>query len=613
MARNKFDVDENLESPFSFQHLKRAMKYVKKHAFKMILALVLSAISSVVALFGPKIMQWALDDAVPNKDMVMLGWLAVFYTVIVLVGIVFTTIRARIMAHVSTEIVYDIREDLFAHLQRLPFSYYDSRPAGKILVRVINYVNSVSDMLSNGIINSILEIINVIFIVVFMYSTDPLLATVVVAGLPLFVAVILYIKPKQRKYWQNQSNKNSNYNAYLAESIDGVRVSQLFARQEENISIMRRLIEACRAAWLKAIYVGNAVWLSSELVSQIVFTVMYIAGVYWVGGAMVSFGVLLAMGQYVSRFWQPITNLANIYNMFINNIAYLERIFETMDEPVVVDDVPGAKALPPIRGEVEFRDVTFAYEPGINVLENIGFTVKAGESVALVGPTGAGKTTVVNLISRFYNLTGGQILLDGEYDIAEATLRSLREQMGIMLQDSFIFSGTIMDNIRYGRLDATDEEVEAAARAVRAHDFIAEMDKGYNTEVNERGSRLSQGQRQLISFARTLLSDPKILILDEATSSIDTRTERLLQEGIAALLKGRTSFIIAHRLSTIKSCDKIMYIADRHIQECGSHEELMARRGLYYKLYTAQSREQGVLPAEEPDAEGKPVSVAASN
>lgn len=613
MARNKFDVDENLESPFSFQHLKRAMKYVKKHAFKMILALVLSAISSVVALFGPKIMQWALDDAVPNKDMVMLGWLAVFYTVIVLVGIVFTTIRARIMAHVSTEIVYDIREDLFAHLQRLPFSYYDSRPAGKILVRVINYVNSVSDMLSNGIINSILEIINVIFIVVFMYSTDPLLATVVVAGLPLFVAVILYIKPKQRKYWQNQSNKNSNYNAYLAESIDGVRVSQLFARQEENISIMRRLIEACRAAWLKAIYVGNAVWLSSELVSQIVFTVMYIAGVYWVGGAMVSFGVLLAMGQYVSRFWQPITNLANIYNMFINNIAYLERIFETMDEPVVVDDVPGAKALPPIRGEVEFRDVTFAYEPGINVLENIGFTVKAGESVALVGPTGAGKTTVVNLISRFYNLTGGQILLDGEYDIAEATLRSLREQMGIMLQDSFIFSGTIMDNIRYGRLDATDEEVEAAARAVRAHDFIAEMDKGYNTEVNERGSRLSQGQRQLISFARTLLSDPKILILDEATSSIDTRTERLLQEGIAALLKGRTSFIIAHRLSTIKSCDKIMYIADRHIQECGSHEELMAQRGLYYKLYTAQSQEQGVLPAEEPDAEGKPASVAVSN
>lgn len=595
MARNKFDVDETLESPFSFAHLRRAFKYIRRHRWQMVGALLLSGMASVAGLFGPKIMQWTLDDAVPNKDYALLGKLAVFFAVLTLISILFTTIRSRIMAYVSQDIIYDIREDLFAHLQKLPFSYYDSRPAGKILVRVINYVNSVADMLSNGIINMVLEIINIIFIVIFMFSTNVTLSWIIVAGLPLFVAVIVILKPRQRKAWQVQSNKNSNYNAYLAESIDGVRVSQLFSRQEENIGIMRRLAEACRKAWMKAMYINNSVWLSSELLTQIVFTVMYIAGVYWLGGSFVTFGVILAMGNYVSRFWQPITNLANIYNNFINNIAYLERIFETMDEPVVVDDLPGAAELPEIQGKVTFQDVTFAYEPGINILENINFTAEAGQSIALVGPTGAGKTTVVNLISRFYNLTGGAILVDDEHDISRVTLHSLRTQMGIMLQDSFIFSGTIMDNIRYGRLNATDQEVMEAAKAVRAHDFITEMEKGYYTEVNERGSRLSQGQKQLIAFARTLLSDPKILILDEATSSIDTKTERLLQEGIQALLKGRTSFIIAHRLSTIKNCDKILYIGNRSILEEGSHDELLAKKGLYYHLYTAQAQDQGVM------------------
>lgn len=592
MARNKFDVDENLESPFSFSHLKRAMKYIGKHRAYMLLALLLSALASVSSLFVPKLMEWVLDDAVPNKDVGLLLRLAGAFAGIIAVVILFTTVRSRIMAHVSQEIIYDIRKDLFSHLQKLPFSYYDSRPAGKILVRVINYVNSVSDILSNGIINVILEIINIVFIICFMYATNALLATIIVAGLPFFAAVILYLKPRQRRAWQNQSNKNSNYNAYLAESIDGVKVSQLFVRQEENMSIMRRLSEACRAAWMKAMYISNAVWFSSEIITQIVFTVMYIAGVYWMGGAMVSFGVILAMGQYVSRFWQPITNLANIYNSFINNIAYLERIFETMDEPVTVDDAPDAEPLPPITGEVRYEDVTFGYEPGVNVLEDVSFHIRPGESIALVGPTGAGKSTVVSLLCRFYNLNGGKILLadqeGAEHDIARCTLHSLRSQLGIMLQDSFIFSGTILDNIRYGRLDATDEEVEAAAKAVRAHDFIVQMDQGYHTVVGERGGSLSQGQKQLIAFARTLLCDPRILILDEATSSIDTKTERLLQEGIQTLLKGRTSFIIAHRLSTIKNCDKIFYISDKGILEAGSHDELMARGGLYYALYTAQ-------------------------
>jgi len=593
MARNKFDVDEKLESPFQWKHMKRAGAYIARHKWKMILALLLSALSSISALFIPKITQWVLDEAVPNKDTEMILRMALSFAGIVLIGIVFTTIRSRIMAHVSQDIIFDIRQDLFAHLQKLPFTYYDSRPAGKILVRVINYVNSVSDILSNGIINMLLEIINLVFIVIFMYTTDAKLATIILAGLPLFVTIVVILKPRQRKAWQNQSNKNSNYNAYLAESIDGVRVSQLFDRQEINQGIMQGLAAACRKAWMKAIYISNAVWLSSETITQIVLTFLYIAGVYWMGGGtMATFGVISAMGQYVSRFWQPITNLANIYNSFVNNIAYLERIFETMDEPVTVDNAANAEILPPISGSVDYEDVTFAYDEGINILEHVDLHVRAGESIALVGPTGAGKSTIVNLLCRFYNLSGGRILMHdrdgGTHDISKVTLQSLRSQLGIMLQDSFIFSGTLMDNIRYGRLDATDAEIYEAAKRVRADDFIRQMPQGYQTVVQERGGNLSQGQKQLLSFARTLLSDPAVLILDEATSSIDTNTERLLQAGIQEMLKGRTSFIIAHRLSTIKNCDRILYIGNKGIMESGSHDELMAKKGLYYQLYTAQ-------------------------
>ncbi|MBP3389293.1 MAG: ABC transporter ATP-binding protein [Clostridia bacterium] len=591
--RNTFEVDEKLETPFNWQHFKRALVYAKTYSGGMIGAMIISLFGSVIGMFLPKIMQWTLDDAVPNKDVKLLLWLLVAYVAVLLLNILCTLIRSRIMVKVSQGIIFDIRRDLFAHLQKLPFTYYDNRPAGKILVRVVNYVNSVSDMLSNGIVNMLLEILNLIVIAVFMFQTNARLAAVIVAGLPFFMGVIFFLKPRQRRTWQQHSNKRSNFNAYLAESIDGVRVSQLFAREEENISIMRRLLEACRKTWMPTIYYSNAVWFSSEMLTQIVFTFLYIVGVFWLGGGeMVTFGVILAMSQYVSRFWTPITNLANIYNNFVNNIAYLERIFETMDEPVTVDDAPDAYELPAIRGDVTYEDVTFGYEEDIPILKHIHFHVKAGESIALVGPTGAGKTTVVSLISRFYNLNGGRILLDGEHDIAKVTLNSLRTQTGVMLQDSFIFNGTIMDNIRYGRLDATNEEVEAAAKAVCADGFIRQMKRGYYTLVSERGGGLSQGQKQLIALARTLLSDPRVLILDEATSSIDTQTEQLLQQGINTLLKGRTSFIIAHRLSTIRHCDRIFYVGDKSILESGSHEELMAKKGLYYELYTAQMQKE---------------------
>ena len=455
--------------------------------------------------------------------------------------------------------------------------------------RVINYVNSVSDALSNGIINFILEIFNLILIAVFMFMCDVRLSLVVMAGIPLFLIIVLVIKPAQRRAWQDVSNKSSNLNAYLHESLDGMKITQAFTREEENAKIYNKLNTKMYKSWMKAQYTSNLVWFSVNNISTWVVGAMYLVGFSLLGPA-VQIGTLIAISAYAWRFWQPILQLSNLYNTFINAVAYLERIFEMIDEPVLVDDAPDATELPPIKGDVTFDDVTFSYDGSINVLEHFNLDVKAGESIALVGPTGAGKTTVVNLISRFYNINSGRVLVDG-HDISKVTLHSLRAQMGIMLQDSFIFSGTIMDNIRYGRLDATDEEIIAAAKTVRAHEFISEMPDGYYTQVNERGSRLSQGQKQLIAFARTLLSDPKILVLDEATSSIDAKTERLLQEGLQALLKGRTSFIIAHRLSTIKNCDRILYISNKGIAESGSHDELMEQKGHYYQLYTAQLEE----------------------
>lgn len=587
MARNRYDVDEVLETPFDFGHLKRAFVYMKKYRKKMIIAFILSVFAAVSGLLGPMITKYALDHTIPEGNKKELVLLAILLVGTFMIAVVLSNIRSRIMTVVGQDIIFDIRKDLFAHLQKLPFQYYDDRPHGKILIRVVNYVNSVSDMLSNGFINVILELLNMVFILVFMLITSVKLTLVVLAGLPLFAIVMFSIKKHQRRAWQDNSNKSSNMNAYLQENIMGARVTQIFVREEENAAIFDRLSKKYRKSWMRAVIFSNLVWPSTDNISTLVRAAIFAVGLLVMAPAAISLGTIAAMTSYASQFWQPIMNLSNIFNNFINNIAYLERIFETLDEPVDIDDKPNAHKMKDITGNISFEDVTFAYEEGKNVLENVSFDVKAGESIALVGPTGAGKSTIVSLLSRFYDVNKGRITIDGE-DISEVTLNSLRSQMGIMLQDSFIFSGTIADNIRYGRLDATDEEIRNACKTVCADEFISEMKNGYQTEVNERGSMLSGGQKQLISFARTLLSDPKILVLDEATSSIDAKTERLLQQGLNELLKGRTSFIIAHRLSTIKNCDKIMYINNKGITECGSHEELLAKKGDYYHLYTSQ-------------------------
>ncbi|MBQ7324364.1 MAG: ABC transporter ATP-binding protein [Clostridia bacterium] len=584
--RNKYDVDESLEQGFDFSKLKRSIVYVKPYAKLMLLALGLSMLGSLLGLATPILLQKAMDVAIPNGDINMVVKLALASLGLVVVATIFGAIRGVIMSYCGQSIVYDIRKDVFDHLQILPFSYYDSRPHGKILVRVVNYVNSVSDSLTNGLVNAILELLNLFFITGYMFSINVRLSLIILSGMPVLLAFILLLKNVQKKANFDNNNKNSNLTAYTCEAIEGVKVSQIFRRQKENQKIYGRLNREYQKAWYKAAYLNNMMGPVTENLKQWVLCLVYIGGILWISPS-VEIGVLIAMATYASKFWQPVISLANIYNNLIKTMSYLERIFQTIDEPVDICDGPEAKPLPDMQGRVEFQNVRFAYEKDYYVLKGVDLTVEKGQRIALVGPTGSGKSTIVNLISRFYNVTEGKLLIDG-VNINDITLHSLRSQMGIMLQDSFIFTGTIADNIRYGKLDATDEEIRAAARAVCADEFISQMEQGYDTPVTERGGMLSQGERQLIAFARTMVSDPAILILDEATSSIDAKTEKLLQQGIEKLMENRTSFVIAHRLSTIRNCDKILYIDGGEIKEAGTHDELMAKKGYYYRLSTAQ-------------------------
>lgn len=577
------------------KHLKRLYSYIKPHRRDMLLTILVMLVSSALSMLTPILLQRIIDECLPNSsngyagDIPHLILICILLLLTTLIIVMILRYKIKVTARLGQNMIHEIRSDIFNHIQELPFSYFDERPHGKIQVRVVNYVNSLSDLLSNGIVNTITDLCSLFFIVGFMMTLSVRLALVCLAGIPLLFTLVFIIKKKQRIAWQISSNKSSNLNAYIAESINGIRVTQSFVREDENIRIFNTLSSGYSSAWMNAVKLNFLLWPAIDNISTWTTCAIYALGVYWISNAVegITVGVVIAMTGYISRFWAPINTLAGFYNSLLTAMSYLERIFETIDEPVLIKDRIDAGEMPPIHGEVEFRNVSFSYEEGVPVLKGVSFHVSPGESYAIVGPTGAGKSTIINLISRFYNLNSGEILIDG-IDINSVTIRSLRAQMGVMLQDSFIFSGTIMDNIRYGNMTATDDQVIAAAQAVCAHDFIVRLENGYLTEVNERGSRLSAGQRQLISFARALLADPKILILDEATSSIDTETEILLQQGLATLLQNRTSFIIAHRLSTIKNADCIMYVDDGQIQEKGSHDELMEQKGAYYRLFMSQ-------------------------
>ena len=589
MARNKYDIDETLQSEFSFSHFKRLATYIRPYRKDMIFTIILNTISAALGMVTPIFLMIIMDDYIPAKNIKGIIWISILLLVIYLVISFIIAAKTTITSRLGQNIIHTIRSDIFRHLQELPFSYYDDKPHGKIQVRVVNYVNGLSDLLSNGIVNTITDLISLFFIVGFMLYINVRLTLICLVGLPLLMAMIFIIKKKQRVAWQQSSNKSSNLNAYIAESINGIRVTQSFTREEENIKIFYSLSGDYRVAWMKAVKLNFLLWPAIQNISTWTNVAVFVLGIAWIdqGVKGITVGVLVAITGYIGRFWAPINTLASFYNSLLTAVSYLERIFETIDEPVLVKDIEDAVEMPTIKGEVEFKDVTFSYEDDVKILNGINFKAKVGDTIAIVGPTGAGKTTIINLISRFYNLDSGIINIDG-VDISKVTIKSLRKQMGVMLQDSFIFSGTIMDNIRYGNMEATDEQVMEAAKTVCAHEFIMSMENGYETQVNERGSRLSVGQRQLISFARALLADPKILILDEATSSIDTETEILLQEGLGRLLANRTSFIIAHRLSTIKNADCILYVDGGLIQEMGNHEELVEKGGRYHELYLSQ-------------------------
>ena len=587
MAFNSYKQDEKSIERSKTQTLLRLFSYLMAYRGTIFVVLLIMGYGVVISLLNPLIMEQAVDKYIAKGNLPGLYGLLGTALCLNLLLVVTVKLRMYLMAKVCNRILLTIRQELYTNIQTLDFAFFDSRPTGKILSRIIGDINSLKDVLSNCVTTMIPDGFTVIAVVVIMICKNPKLALASLLPIPFMAAGMFYIELKAHPRWQLFRKKSANLNAFVHEDMAGIRIIQSFHAQDETRETFGELVKEHWDAFMYAVRMSDAFGSVIDLSWGLGCILLYFTGIVILGADKVSIGTFIAFAAYLNMFWQPIHNISNFYNQLVTNIAGAERIFEIMDTKPAIADANGVHEMPEMKGEVCFEHVSFSYEDQVKVLDDVSFCVRPGETIALVGPTGAGKSTIVHLISRFYDVQQGKVLIDGE-DVKEVSIKSLRSQMGIMTQDNYLFSGTIRDNIRYGKLDATDEEIEAAAKAVNAHEFIMNLEKGYDTELSERGGGLSIGQKQLLAFARTMVSMPRILILDEATSSIDTKTELLVQSGIEHLLKGRTSFVIAHRLSTIQKADRIFVIEDGRIVEEGGAKELMEKKGVYYQLYMAQ-------------------------
>jgi len=589
---------------FNPRVVKRLLDYLRPHRLSVIWALILVCVTSGMHLIGPYLLKVAIDDyLVEQQDVAGLSMVCIGLLLTLLIAWGSQAGESYTMASVTQRVLKRIRDQLFQKINRLPLGYHDRHKSGVTMSRIVNDVTVLQELMTHGFIDLVADSLVIVGIVAILLTMSPKLALYTFALLPVMVIVTLVFAHRVRGAYLHTRETIAQVAASFQEGISGVRVVQAFAREQVSQERFDEVNLGNLQANLWAVTLSSAFPPVVEIIAMLAT-----ATVLWFGAASVlageiTVGVMVAFLTYVTRFFQPIRELSMVYTLFQQSMAAGEKIFELMDMPVDVDDHPDAKPMRQINGKVEFDHVNFSYRSGIPVLKDVCFTVQPGQTIALVGPTGAGKTSMASLISRFYDVCDGRILIDGT-DIREVTQSSLRSQIGVVPQDPFLFTGTIADNIRFGRLDATDEEVMEAAKQANGHDFISLLPQGYATQVFERGQNLSQGQRQLMALARVVLANPRILVLDEATASIDTRTEALIQAALKRLLSGRTSFVIAHRLSTIRNADRLFIIDRGEIVQQGTHNELVAQEGLYRELYMMQFRHgsQQQIAVTEPSA-----------